>query len=166
MAKKHSEANLNEIIKIKSGFQSSVNIAHDIDRIDKISDFIATKSSVEIIERMLLATANNETRRSKILVGAYGKGKSHLILIILAILYNKDRISLSRVLEYIKNNNKRLYEFIKENFIKNNKTFIPVVIDGNNSDLEQAFIVGLQNTIKKYKLDDIELNTNYQAVLN
>ena len=166
MAKKHSEANLNEIIKIKSGFQSSVNIAYDIDRIDKISDFIATKSSVEIIERMLLATANNETRRSKILVGAYGKGKSHLILIILAILYNKDRISLSRVLEYIKNNNKRLYGFIKENFIKNNKTFIPVVIDGNNSDLEQAFIVGLQNTIKKYKLDDIELNTNYQAVLN
>ena len=47
MAKKHSEANLNEVIKIKSGFQSSVNIAYDIDRIDKISDFIATKSSVE-----------------------------------------------------------------------------------------------------------------------
>lgn len=166
MANKHSEANLNEIIKVKSGFQSSVNIAYDIDRKDKISDFIATTSSVEIIERMLLATANNETRRSKILVGAYGKGKSHLILIILAILYNKDRASLSRVLKYIKNNNKRLYDFIKENFINNNKTFIPVVINGNNSDLEQAFIVGLQNTIKKYELDNIELNTNYQAVLN
>ena len=107
MAKKHSEANLNEIIKIKSGFQSSVNIAYDIDRIDKISDFIATKSSVEIIERMLLATANNETRRSKILVGAYGKGKSHLILIILAILYTKDSICLSRVFGSIGKTNSR-----------------------------------------------------------
>lgn len=167
MAEKQYGNNLSDIVNVKTGFQSSVNIAYDIDRDDKIKEFIPTSSTLEVIEKMLLATANNETRRAKILIGAYGKGKSHLVLMFLAVLQKKDKKSLSRLLEYIKKENKELYKFIINNIISdNNAPFIPVVIDGNNSDLEQAFILALQNTITKYELSNIELNTNYKAVLN
>ena len=46
----------NDKINIAKGFQTSVNIAYDLNNTDKISGFIPTISSLEIIEDVLLST--------------------------------------------------------------------------------------------------------------
>jgi hypothetical protein len=61
-------------ISVVKGFQTSVNIAYDLNNADKVRDFIPTQSSLDIIEDVLLSTANNATDRARILVGAYGRG--------------------------------------------------------------------------------------------
>ena len=43
-----------------------------------------------LLEEILLSTAETSTERSRVLIGAYGKGKSHIVLTILSILMKRD----------------------------------------------------------------------------
>lgn len=79
-------------IDVAKGFQTSVNIAYDLNNTGKISGFIPTMSSLDIIEDVLLSTAPNSTERARILIGAYGRGKSHIILVLLSLLFKKDML--------------------------------------------------------------------------
>lgn len=77
---------LNEIIEISREFQSSVNISYDLNNESKIRSFIPTSSSLELITNIISSTAPTSTERAKILTGAYGRGKSHIVLVTLAML--------------------------------------------------------------------------------
>ena len=74
------------MISVASGFQYSVNIAYDLNNKEKIKNFIPTASSLSLLEEILLSASPSSTERSRILIGAYGKGKSHIMLMILSIL--------------------------------------------------------------------------------
>ena len=69
-----------DMISTAPGFQTSVNIAYDLNNSDKIKHLIPTSAAVNLFEDFLLSTDNAATNRAKILIGAYGKGKSHIIL--------------------------------------------------------------------------------------
>ena len=81
---------LKDYIELSKGFQSSVNIEYDFNDISKINGFIPTTSALDIIVNIISNTENDKLERAKILTGAYGRGKSHIILIALSVLYNKD----------------------------------------------------------------------------
>ena len=75
-----------DMISVATGFQSSVNIAYDINDEAKLKNYIPTKSALKLLEDILLSTGKESTDRARILIGAYGKGKSHIVLMILSIL--------------------------------------------------------------------------------
>ena len=77
---------MNKIISVASGFQYSVNIGYDLNQDDKLQNFIPTKSSLNLLKDILDSTNNTSNERARVLVGAYGKGKSHIVLTILSIL--------------------------------------------------------------------------------
>ena len=64
---------LNENISVVKGFQTSVNIAYDLYNDEKVRNFIPTASSFDVIEHVLLSTAQKDSQRAKILIGAYGR---------------------------------------------------------------------------------------------
>ena len=68
---------MSKMISVASGFQYSVNIGYDLSSNEKLKNFIPTKSSLGLLEEILLSTAETSTERSRVLIGAYGKGKSH-----------------------------------------------------------------------------------------
>ena len=74
---------MSNMISIASGFQYSVNIGYDLNNDNKIKNFIPTASAIKLLEDILLSTASTSTERARILIGAYGKGKSHIMLMIL-----------------------------------------------------------------------------------
>ena len=43
-------------------------------------NFIPTRSALELMEEVLLSTNPASNERARVLVGAYGKGKSHIVL--------------------------------------------------------------------------------------
>ena len=92
---------LDRYIRIEPGFQKSINLAYDLADETKVSDFIPSSSSIEILESLLLETYPNSTDRAKILIGPYGKGKSHIILVLLSLLKVKDKTIFERVLKSI-----------------------------------------------------------------
>ena len=88
---------LNNNIEVAKGFQTSVNIAYDLHDENKAASFIPTMSSLDIIEDVLLSTAPNSTDRARILIGAYGRGKSHIILVLLSKIIKKDKALYANV---------------------------------------------------------------------
>lgn len=77
--------NLNDYISFNSDFRDSVNLYLDLNKPEKINSYLPTKSSVDILAQYLSAVEDNR-QQATLLVGPYGKGKSHLLLLMLAIL--------------------------------------------------------------------------------
>ena len=90
------------MISTAPGFQTSVNIAYDLNDSEKIKRLIPTSAAIELFENILLSTDYASTNRAKILVGAYGKGKSHIILSILSVLCGKNKADNAALLYKIK----------------------------------------------------------------
>ena len=96
-----------------SGFQSSVNIAYDLKNDEKIQSFIPTTSSLELISNILMSVHPESTHRAKILTGAYGRGKSHIILVALSMLYRENRGKVfNNLLSRMKDYNEDIIEIL------------------------------------------------------
>lgn len=129
---------LNDIIQFSQDFQPSVNIDYDFNNSEKITGFIPTSSALEIITNIIINTFDENRERAKIFTGAYGRGKSHIILVALSILYNKDKAIFKKLLKKIKKTNYNAYQVIS-NYIESKKRMLPVIINGNSGSLTQAF---------------------------
>lgn len=156
---------LRDIIKIEEGFQTSINIAYDLKDEGKIKKFIPTLSSIEIIEDIMLSVNPSSTQRARILIGAYGRGKSHIILVLLALLSRKDRSLFSAVMQKIKTANIKLYDYIDE-YVASKRCLLPVVVSGSSVSLTQSFLNALQQTLAKEGLDDLMPDTHFGAALS
>ncbi len=153
---------MSKMISVASGFQYSVNIAYDLNNKEKIKNFIPTASSLSLLEEILLSTSPTSTERSRILIGAYGKGKSHIMLMILSVLMKKDSAAIKRMLSGIKDT--RLYQSV-QHYYEGDTKLLPVIISGSNTSLTQAFLLALQRTLSEYNLNDVMPETNYEAAV-
>ena len=155
---------MTQMIKTAEDFQYSVNIAYDLYNAEKLKGFIPTLSSLELLEQILLSTDNASKNRARILIGAYGKGKSHIVLTILSILRahepRKDFIHLNKKLA----ENPQLKQLVK-NYYDSGKKLLPVLITGSGTSLSQSFLVSLKNTLSENGLSDFMPETNYKAAI-
>ena len=126
-------------IETVKDFQTSINLSYDLFNENKIKNFIPTKEAVKIFEQLLAGVFENNTNKARILTGAYGRGKSHIVLIFLSLLMKKNINIFKRLLEKIKIYNEDLYNFIF-NYLKNDKKYFPIIVNGGNISLEQSFI--------------------------
>lgn len=155
---------MSKMITVASGFQYSVNIGYDLNNEDKLKNFIPTRSALELMEEILLSTNSASTERARVLVGAYGKGKSHIVLTILAMLMKRDLDLLKKAMPKIREN-PRLYQSVKNYYVSDNKV-LPVIITGSNTSLYQAFLLALHRTLSMNGLLNVMPETNYKAAVN
>ena len=146
---------MSEMISVAEGFQYSVNIAYDLHADDKLKSYIPTQSALQLMEDILQSTLPTATDRSRVLIGAYGKGKSHIVLTILALLMKRDLDLFEKLLPAIQKRDK-LNRLIQNYYASDNK-LLPVIITGSNTSLTQAFLLALQQTLKENDL------VNYSA---
>ena len=156
---------LNNKIEVAKGFQTSVNIAYDLHDDNKAASFIPTMSSLDIIEEVLLSTAPTSTDRARILIGAYGRGKSHIILVLLSMLFKKDKSLYSQLLEKMKAYNPELYDYTEE-YLNSSRKLLPIVVSGSSSSLTQSFLFALQQALNNENLNDIMPDTHFTASIN
>lgn len=154
---------MSDMISVASGFQYSVNIGYDLNNDDKLRNFIPTKSAISLLEDILLSTHDSSNNRARVLIGAYGKGKSHIVLMILSMLMGKDLALFEKVMPKIKEN-PALYQTVL-NYYDSNKKILPVIITGSNTSLPQAFLLALQRTLKENDLIDVMPESNYKAAV-
>ena len=152
---------MKNMLKVAEGFQYSVNIGFDLYDSAKLKNFIPTKSALQLLEEILLSTDNTATDRARVLVGAYGKGKSHIVLTILALLMRSDLRLFSNLLPKLQEN-PRLHQLV-QNYYASDKKILPVVITGSNTSIPQAFLLALQRTLAENDLLDVMPETNYNA---
>ncbi len=152
------------MITIASGFQYSVNIGYDLYSDDKLKNFIPTKSALQLLADTLLSTRPSSTERARMLIGAYGKGKSHIVLTILAMLMRRDLSLFEKLLPKAETDG-RLYQYI-QNYYESGTKLLPVIIPGSNTSLTQAFLMALQRTLMENDMMDVMPDTNYHAAIS
>lgn len=156
---------ITDMVSTASGFQTSVNIAYDLNNSEKIKNLIPTTAAVNLFEDFLLSTDHASTNRARILIGAYGKGKSHIILSILSFLCRKKEADNAALLSKVREMNSDLFEYSQE-YLHSDKKLLPVIINGSNTSLVQSFMGALYNTLKQNDLMKLMPDTHFQAAAN
>lgn len=154
---------MRDMISVASGFQYSVNVGYDLRSDDKLKNFIPTSSALSLLESILLSMNPVSTDRANVLIGAYGKGKSHIMLTILSILMKRDLALFEKLIPKLQEN-PRLYQLV-QNYYESDNKILPVVINGSNTSLTQAFLLSLQRTLSEHDLLATMPETNYRAAI-
>lgn len=152
-------------LNIAEDFQYSVNIEYDFGNEEKIKGFIPTTATFDIIEEIMLSTHTSSTDRARILIGAYGKGKSHFVLIVLSLLMSKNIGAFEGLLSKIKEYNPKLHQFILD-YLNSDKKLLPIIIQGGNSSLSQSFLSAMRRTLEIADLSDLMPDTHFTAAID
>ena len=142
-----------DIVAISDKVQKSINIEFDIHNQTRIADFIPTSSTCRILKDFMLTVTGKTTEYSNVLVGPYGKGKSMLILVLSEILSTFDDDGLQPLLDKIGKIDPEL-DLMIQDYRNKNKRLLPVIINSNYDNLKQAFLLGLENSLKREGLMD------------
>lgn len=150
-----------EIIHIDKRFQNSINLQLDLKNKRKIDSYIPTKSSVIVLDKYLGHIQNNNDK-ANILIGPYGKGKSHLLLILLYLLSGEKGKSTDLLIDKIKQCNIKTAKIAEETL---SKKFLPVIVSGTYKDLNHAFLAGLSDALNREGLQDIAPESYYSVAI-
>lgn len=160
---------LGEIIQFNNSFKTSINLYLSLNKIDKVMNYIPTKSSVAFMNEYINAVLEKK-EQATLFVGPYGKGKSHLLLVLLAILSLERNEENTKVINELIAKIKTVDEIGESvanhiQMIWEQKKFLPVIINDSKGDLNQAFLFAINDALKREKLDDICPETFYSIAV-
>ena len=155
---------LKDIIHIDRRFQSSVNLQLDLGREEKINSYIPSQSSLLVLRRLLEAVEQENAEKAVVLIGPYGKGKSHLIVVLLYLLSVDSAEKIEPVLEKIKSVDRGTAK-LAEQLIKREKPLLPVLVSGSEEGLQHDFLIALLEALKREGMGDILPDTVYGEAL-
>lgn len=160
---------LKNIISFNKEFRSGINLYLSLNSIKKIETYIPTNSSLRILDEYVRAVLKNK-EQATLLIGPYGKGKSHLLLVLLAILTlprtDENRKVLKNLIERISADDdfrKQVVEDIESAWSQ--RPLLPVVLNSTSGNLNQAFLLGLNDALKRANLLDLVPDTYYSIAL-
>lgn len=152
---------LSQIVKLNGNFKNSINLYLNLNKKEKIESYIPTKSSLNILKRYVDSVKQNKNH-STLLIGSYGKGKSHLLLILLAIVSmerSKENDGIvNAFLEKIKPIDAEIYNAAKDLW-KSKRRFLPIIISGSQNDVSRSFMIALNDALKREKLTNLMPDT-------
>ena len=159
-----------EFICSNNNFQSSVNLQYDLNREQKLSSYIPTQQSITILKRYLNAVYNDNYNEDNatVLIGPYGRGKSHLLLILASLISSGSGNISDSVIDELNHKLAMSDESVGElaELIKNkNQPFLPVIINSNHTDINQSFIIALRESLDRNNLNNFFPETYFESAI-
>ena len=155
---------LKDLIHINRRFQSSVNIQLDLGIEEKINNYIPSQSSLVVLRRLLEAVVEDNAEKAVVLIGPYGKGKSHLLLVLLYLLSGASPRKIVPVLKKIEAVDEETAKLIRLLSIER-KPMLPVLVSVSEDGLNHDFLIGLLEALKREGMEDILPDTVYGEAL-
>lgn len=155
---------ISEYVQIDQRFEKSINLALDLENTKKLSSYIPTHSSLKIIEKYLNNVNHYVGGRANILIGPYGKGKSHLLLVLLSILANIEGEDIDLLLNRIRISDEKIYGEIL-NYRLENKPMLRVVVSPGRENLAVSFEKALFTALDREKLTNIKPDTYFSEAV-
>ena len=164
-------------VRINPEFQSSVNLEFDLNRTDKIQGYIPTEQSVRILGEFLRTFYyNTESQgRATVLIGPYGRGKSHLLLVLSALtsldIFNSSSVDpdARRIQEELCSKIARVNSEVgalAKAVVDSSIRTLPVIINSNSIEINQAFLVALSDSLRRAGLDHLLPETYFDSALS
>lgn len=164
-----------KIIETNQGFQASVNLELDLNKKEKVSGYIPTEQSVKVLGEFLHSFYyDTDTQsRANVLIGPYGRGKTHLLLVLTALTSMDVYASSEYTPKEAKAMQKKLCSKISsvdkevgalaKAVVETGIRTLPVVINSNSRDINQSFLVALHNALSAAQLDDLLPKTYFDS---
>lgn len=151
-----------KLVKINQNFRKSVNLQLDLGNEERISSYIPTRSQTAILRRYLEAAAGETSEGATILIGPYGKGKSHLLLVLLSLLHGELPQKLKEKMIATEPELKQLMEPFKAG----RKKYLPVLVSATAGvDLNQTFLAALKEALEREQLSNLAPETYFSKAL-
>lgn len=155
---------LSDLVQIDSRFEKSVNLLLDLNDKKKIDAYIPTRASINLIKGYLEEVTGFSGKRANILIGPYGKGKSHLLLILTAVISGNRSKELDSLLKRVAVIDPEAAELMS--VVNSSYRFLPVIINTNSGNLGQAFVRSLNQALKREGLDDVVPENYFSEAVN
>lgn len=160
---------LNDVIEFNSSFKTAVNLYLSLNKTEKVLNYIPTKSSVRFMNEYFEAVIGKK-EHATLLVGPYGKGKSHLLLVLLAVLSMQRDAENSKTIKKLVKRIKDVEEIGDKTVdsietIWKGKRFLPVVINDTNGNLNQSFLIALNEALKRENLEGLVPSSFFSEAL-
>ena len=166
-----------DFIEVNSGFQSSINLEYDLNKIEKIRSYIPTEQSIKMLGVFLRSFYYDKDpgARASVLLGPYGRGKSHLMLVLTALTsldvfkssnYSTDiardvQLELCNKISAVDPEIGALAKAVVEEKIRT----LPIIINSNSTDISQAFLIALKNALEIAGLNELLPTTHFDAAI-
>lgn len=167
----------NELIEINKGFQASVNLEYDLNKTSKIRSYIPTEQSVKVLGAFLRSYyyTTEPQSRATVLVGPYGRGKSHLLLVLSALTSldlrastNKEKKTARRIqydlCEKIALVDKEVGALAKA-IVDSDIRTLPVIINSNSADINQSFLIAINEALRNANLQGLLPDTYFDSAI-
>lgn len=160
---------LSDYISFNMNFKTSINLYLNLNKHEKIKSYIPTKSSL-IIMRDYLKSVLKNTEQASLLIGPYGKGKSHLFLVVLALLSmprNEENYAIITYLQSIIDDGSDIGKEVRDLIggIWDESPMLPVLIQDIEGDLRQSFLYALNEALKRNGLEEIFPDTYFSYAI-
>lgn len=165
-----------DMLQVDGRYESSINLQYDIGNLHKIDCYIPTDQSVQILKEYLSAILyGNKSEYATVLIGPYGKGKSHLILVLLSLLASTQLFTepedkaectavLNRLVERIEKVDSEAASLARE-ILSRGKPLLPVIVDSNATEINQVLILALRNALDRYGCGNLLPEMNFDVAL-
>ncbi len=156
---------LDGVIRLSPGFKTAVHVRTSLDDDRKVAAYIPTEAASEV----LLDLAENlhplASRRSRILTGTYGTGKSHLALV-LARVY-RDGVTAAPLVPVMEKLGKwpGKLERLRRERSEHAGRFLLVLLDGDEGEFDDALLRRLDDALNAEGLQDVFPETAFSAAL-
>ncbi len=156
-----------QLIKTAPRFHRAIHARYDLRHPDTVEHFVPTYNATASIAAILRGTQAGGTQRAHVLYAAYGSGKSHLAVALAALLEKPEELrpSVHRLVESIAGTDEHTGEMARA-YLERDMRLLPVVLSGNEGDLDIALLRALSRSLNDAGLGDIHLSTRFEAALN
>ena len=160
---------LMDVITVDKKFQKSINMRLDYNQMEKINSYIPTRASVAVLHELLEQFTAEQGMRSSILIGPYGKGKSHLLLVLLALLVAENRKEkdperancIEQLVKRLEKVDAKTAQFAKQ-LLKEKKVYLPVIVNAGQNALSRSFLLALKESLERVGLGKIAPDTYFE----
>ena len=167
-----------DFIYVNEGFQTSVNLEYDLNKPEKVKGYIPTEQSVKVLGEFLKSFyySNDTQSRANVLVGPYGRGKSHLLLVLSAITSldmfaesEKERKEYRAILDELCRKISTVNEEVgalASEIVQVEIRTLPVIINSNFNDINQSFLLAINDALAKANLQHLLPATYFDSALS
>lgn len=165
-----------DFIEINEGFQTSINLEYDLNKIEKVKSYIPTEQSVKILGTFLRSFyySKNGQGRARVLIGPYGRGKSHLLLVLTAltsldIYASADDAAEGKVVQQLLCDKIKSVDpevgALAQAVVDDGIRALPVVINSNSVDINQAFLIAIKEALERAGQEQLLPTTYFDAAV-
>lgn len=166
-----------DFVEVNKSFQASINLEYDLNKLEKVNNYIPTEQSVRIIGAFLRTFYyNNESQnRATVLIGPYGRGKSYLLLVLTALTSMDSFGSYDYTVKQAKVTQAELCRKIGDinaeigalasTVCETGIRTLPIVINSNTIDINQAFLAAIKDSLERAGLEELLPNTYFDAAI-